>query len=164
MEQLMQQNITLSPDWDVVWQGNNTVLKGVQEIPVKLVIWYDSLVCSSCQLSRMYEWNNIVTYADSLASWFSIIYLFTPKIDDIDRVNVVLKTNNFDYPLFIDRNSSFIKQNPNLPKNRRLHSFLLDKNNRVVLLGNPLYNPALWALYKRTIQEMIDNDGVLPDR
>jgi len=40
----------------------------------------------------------------------------------------------------------------------------LDKDNRVVLVGNPLHNPPLWELYKRTIQKMIDNDGVFPEQ
>ena len=162
MEQFMGRQITVPTDLNAVWNGRDTVLADFTKVPIKLVIWYDSLLCNSCQISKMSVWNAKVAYADSLAQWFSIIYLFTPKKEEANKINIALKADKFDYPIFIDQNGTFVKQNPNLPKSRELHSFLLDKNNRVKLVGSPLYKPALWKLYKHTIQAMIDNDGVLP--
>jgi len=160
----MGQKITISSDLNVVWNGKDTVLTDFTKAPAKLVVWTDSLGCTSCRASKMSEWNSIIVYADSIAQWFNIIFLFTPKKEDIDRVNIALKADKFDYPVFVDQNANFVKQNPKLPKNRQLHSFLLDKNNKVVMVGSPLYNPALWALYKTTIQRMMDNSGVLPEQ
>ena len=164
VEQLMQQRITLSSDWNTVFKGKDTVLTGFTEVPVKLVVWYDSLLCTSCQATAMYKWRDIVNYADSLVNYFSVIYLFTPQKEDFGNLYMLLKADRFDYPIFIDRNATFVQQNPKIPKNHQLHSFLLDKNNRVVMVGSPLHNPTLWELYKRTIQKMMDNDGVLPER
>ena len=164
VEKFKGQQVELFLEMKTFWKGKDTVVTGFLDAPVKLVVWYDSLSCLSCEVGKMDAWHNIVSYADTIDSRFRIILLFTPRRDDYFRVFFALRASRFDYPIYLDRHSTFIKQNPNLPKNRRLHSFLLDKNNRVVLLGNPLYNPALWALYKRTIQEMIENDGVLPDR
>ena len=161
VEKFMGRQITLSEDWRVVWKGKDTVLTGFMEVPVKLIVWYDSLGCASCEASKMYVWNDIVTEADSLSP-FRIIYLFTPKKEDLLKISITLKADRLDYPVFIDQNATFVRQNPNLPKNKQLHSFLLDKDNKVVMVGSPLFNPALWRLYKNTIQTMIDNDGVLP--
>ena len=158
----MKQQIELSLDMKAVWKNRDTILTAFLDTPIKLVVWYDSLSCLSCEVSKLHAWNNIVVDADSLAPWFRIIYLFTPQKEYLHRLQIVLKTNTFDYPLFIDQNTSFVKQNPMLPPNQQLHSFLLDKNNRVVLVGSPLHNPTLWALYKRTIKKMIENDGLLP--
>jgi len=154
----MGKQIALSSSWKTMLNGRDTVLTGFTEAPVKLVVYHDSVMCGSCEAGRMHEWNNIVAYADSLAPWFSIIYLFTPKRADLGRIRIALRADRFNYPIFVDQNATFVKQNPNLPKNRQLHSFLLDKNNRVVLVGNPLHNPTLWQLYKKTIQQMINND------
>ncbi|MCL1974074.1 MAG: hypothetical protein FWG54_04565 [Bacteroidetes bacterium] len=164
IQQFIGQEIILSSDWKAMYKGRDTVLTDFREIDVKMVIFNDSLLCGSCQAGRMFEWNDIVAYADSSSQKFFIIYLFSPRKEDINRLNISLKANKFNYPIFIDINSSFIKQNPHLPKNQQLHTFLLDKNNKVVLVGSPLFNPALWELYKSTIQKMIDNDGVLPDQ
>ena len=112
----------------------------------------------------MSTWKDITAYADSLSQWFRIVYLLSPKQEDVHRVKVLLKSVHFDYPIFIDPHASIARQNPNLPKNKQLHSFLLDKNNRVVMVGNPLQNNTLWNLYKNTIQKMLDNGGVLPEK
>ena len=162
LKRIMGQQITLSSDWSTIFEGKDTVLTSFTDVPIKLVIWYDSFSCGACEASKMSMWRNMVAYADSLAQWFSIIYLFSPRKIDLYRVIMTLKAEEFNYPVFIDQTADFVKQNPNLPPNPQLHSFLLDKNNRVVLVGNPLYNPSLWALYKRTIQTMIANDGLLP--
>jgi len=165
VEKFINQQITFSfNEWDVVWNGKDTSLSDITKVPVKLVVWYDSLICNSCQLNRMYNWYDITDYADSMSQWFSVVFLFTPKKEDTNKVHSKLLTEKFDYPVFTDLNAIFYERNPIIPKNKQLHSFLLDKNNRIVLVGSPLYNPELWALYKRIIQKMIDNDGVLPDR
>jgi len=158
----MGQEITLSMDWEAVWRGKDTVLTGFAEAPVKLVVWYDSLLCGSCEVVNISAWSSIVTEADSLLPHFKIVYLFTPKRDDFRSVNIALKADKLDYPVFIDQRGGFVKQNPKLPKNRRLHTFLLDRNNKVVMMGSPLHNPFLWDLYKKTIRQMIANDGILP--
>ena len=159
--QFMGTQIILSPDLSAVWKGRDTVLTDFTKVPIKLVVYHDSLICSTCQMGKMYEWEEIAAYADSLSQWFSIIYLFTPKKEDMFKVNMLLRADNFDYPIFIDQHATFVKQNPKLPKNRQLYSFLLDKNNKVVMVGNPLHNPTLWNLYKKNIQKMIENNGIL---
>ena len=164
VEKFIDQQIILPFDWNAVLKGKDVILNGFVDVPIKLVVWYDSLVCGSCEVKRMFEWNDITAYADSLNQWFRIVFLFTPKKENVYTVNYSLKAERFGYPVFIDENASFAKQNNRLPKNRQLHSFLLDKNNRVVMVGNPLRNPMLWNLYKSTIQKMIVNNGVLPDK
>lgn len=38
------------------------------------------------------------------------------------------------------------------------HTFLLDRQNRVVLVGNPIGNERLWELYKKEIREQAKHD------
>jgi hypothetical protein len=37
-----------------------------------------------------------------------------------------------------------------------MHTFLLDENNKVVLVGSPIRNEMLWELYKELIQSQIE--------
>ena len=53
MEKFMGQQIYLPQDWDAVWRGKDTVLNDLTEIPIKLVVWVDSLGCASCEVSQM---------------------------------------------------------------------------------------------------------------
>ncbi|MBR2195950.1 MAG: hypothetical protein IJ911_10090 [Salinivirgaceae bacterium] len=65
-------------------------------------------------------------------------------------------TKLHDYPIFIDTANQFYKLNPHIPDNKLMHSFLLDSEGKVVLVGNPIQNQAMFDLYKKTIEEMIN--------
>ena len=141
--------------------SEDTLLANLTEVPIKLIVWYDSRDCVLCEATSMYEWDHIAKSVDSLTQWFRMAFIFTPKEENLRQVRISLRPYRFKYNIFVDQSATFSKQNK-LPRNRLLHTFLLDKNNKVVLVGNPQRNPSLWRLYKRTIQTMIANDGVLP--
>lgn len=46
----------------------------------------------------------------------------------------------------MDKQDSIAKLN-RFPLESNLHTFLLDKNNRVIAVGNPVYNPKIKKLY-----------------
>lgn len=62
----------------------------------------------------------------------------------------MLKRDRFDYPVFIDENNQINSLN-HFPDKPELQCFLLDKDNKVLLIGNPVLNPKVWELYKQTI-------------
>ena len=51
-----------------------------------------------------------------------------------------------DSPVYVDKQDSIAKLN-RFPLESNLHTFLLDKNNRVIAVGNPVYNPKIKKLY-----------------
>jgi hypothetical protein len=55
-----------------------------------------------------------------------------------------------DYPVFIDESSAINRLN-SFPSKAEHQRFLLDKANRVLLVGNPTLNPKIWELYKEVI-------------
>ena len=59
------------------------------------------------------------------------------------------------HPMYVDSKSVFSKVNPQLPKESLFHIFLLDENNNVILVGNPLFNPKLEKMLRRTLQEKL---------
>ena len=44
------------------------------------------------------------------------------------------------------------------------HCFLMDKNDEIVLVGDPVASDAMWNLFKATLDNMLAHDGVyVPD-
>ena len=163
VQQFIGQTIIFPSTVNTTWNGIDTVVTDFMDVPIKLVVWQNSHSCTPCEMNNLYEWNDVIKYADSLSQWFRVAYIFTPKKEDLLSVKTALKAKKLDYPIFIDQNATFKKLNPRLPKNQLLHTFLLDKSNRVVMVGSPLQNPSLWRLYMKTIQKIIDNDGFMPE-
>ena len=57
-----------------------------------------------------------------------------------ERVVSLLRRVHFSYPVCIDEKDSFNLLNK-FPKDNRFQTFLLDKNKKVVAIGNPINNP-----------------------
>ena len=45
--------------------------------------------------------------------------------------------------------------NPHLPKNKALHTFLLDENNNVILVGDPLHNKKIEEMFYKIVKEKL---------
>ena len=132
-------------------QGKDTLMS-FSHAPLKMVVWYDSIGCSSCRIQQMHDWNEIIRYAGENCEVFEPVFIFSPKVSDLYSVNIALRMAGFEYPVYVDPGNFFHKNNPDIPSNERMHTFLIDENNKVVLVGSPLRNELLWELYKEQVE------------
>ena len=58
----------------------------------------------------------------------------------------------YEWPFFIDENGAFLKNNTVIPQDSRFHVFLLNSENKIILVGNPLNNETIWDMYKELIE------------
>ena len=133
----------------------------IDSIP-KLVIYTDSEMCTLCNIKK------ISIDVDSLKGFnlpIEIIPIIAPQVDSIVNLHMILKYYMNRNPVFLDEECKFRKVNSLLPVSNRFHTFLLDKNNKVVLVGNPLASDAMWNLFRKTLDNMLAHDGVyVPDK
>ncbi len=137
--------------------GRDTVVPELFQRPYKILLYVDSMGCTSCKL-RMPEWKKIIREADSIApGQIGFLFYFNPKSSK--ELEFLLKRDHFDYPVFIDNENHIGKKN-HFPNDISFQSFLLDKNNRVLAIGNPSMNPRVWELYKQQITgtKPVDNE------
>ncbi|MDR1225950.1 MAG: DUF1573 domain-containing protein [Prevotellaceae bacterium] len=115
---------------------------------VLLYVHLDSGSCSNCKV-RFFEWKLLMEEADSLLSnKLSFIFLLSSKSKK--DLRFLLRSSAMNYPVFIDTNGEINRLN-NFPSKTEYQCFLLDKNNKVLLVGNPTLNPKIWKLYKEVI-------------
>jgi len=110
----------------------------------------------------MFQYMEVIDYRKEVGEAFTPVFVFSPPRAKVDEVLRTIEATQFDYPAFIDEKQAFATDNPHIPDDRRFHTFLLDKNGKVVLVGDPVNNPGLWELYKTTITLLIENGGTLP--
>lgn len=123
------------------------------DVPM-MIVYYDSLDCVSCSLKRLNEWDGILRYyADSLEHPVASLFIFAPADRDREAVKFVLK-NYGNYPVVVDESFDFVKANPVIPPDKRLHAFLLDAERHVVTIGSPQYDDRIWNLYKQTLHQL----------
>lgn len=145
-------------------RGRDTLLQANQHEPATMIIWYDTAQCASCSMNSINMWNEVFEYSHDSVEGFNPVIIFSPNKRMMRNFEVAIETTKFKYPLFVDYNNIFMQINPQVIKTSHLmHVFLLDKNNKVVLVGSPLHSESLMKLYKSTINELITNGGVLPE-
>ena len=114
----------------------------------KVLVFVDSIGCTSCKL-QLSSWKEFIRYTDSI-SQKNIPFLFFFQFDDQWEIHSLLIRENFDKPICLDRSDSLNQLN-HFPKDIRFQVFLLDKNNKVVVIGNPVHNPNVKELYLEEI-------------
>ena len=53
--------------------------------------------------------------------------------------------------IFIDTCNAFISANPQIPDNELFHTFVINKEGKVLMVGNPFQNEKMEALFKKVI-------------
>ena len=159
IEQLFSTEIIL-PDTSSLF---NKALDSINlNIPAKMVIYFDAETCASCALSRIWEWDEVSHITQASNGKYQTLFIFTPKQKDLSTVKRVFQGMHMENKLvYIDDRQDFITNNPTIPEDAMFHTFLLDRKNKIVLVGNPVHNEKLWELYKNTIDQLIKNEGVL---
>ena len=126
---------------------------------LKLIIYIDSTECMSCKIKRLNNWNKILKLDSVYKGRMKFYFVFCPKRGQVKQTLRSIKLSNLSYPLFLDGNSEFIKDNPQIPRDMRLHTFLLGQDNNIILIGNPLGNKDIRKLFYREVKKRLDNNN-----
>ena len=98
-------------------------------------------------------WKKIMNESDSAFIRKSeFVFVFQSKKRDEKELQEILRSNVFRYPVFIDKENQFNAINK-FPSNPNYQCFLLDKENKVVMVGNPSLITGIWTLYRKIISE-----------
>jgi len=137
-------------DLSCTFLGNDTIGIDLYSENFKIVLYVDSLGCTSCRL-RLSEWKKIMQESDSVfIRRPEFVFIFQPKKGDEKELQFIFKQNGFTHPVFIDKENEIGKLNK-FPSNPEYQCFLLDKENKVLVVGNPSLISGVWILYKTVI-------------
>ena len=132
-------------------QGRDTVDFDFKDATYKIVTYIDSVGCTDCKL-QLYRWKELIKEVDSLTNGnVPFLFYFHPK--DMKELRYLTRRNGFTYPVCFDEKDDFNRLN-RFPGEMMFQTFLLDKENRVVALGNPVQNPKVKELYLNLIKGM----------
>ena len=108
-------------------------------------IWSD---CRSC-LYELIEWQSLI---DSFKVIGNVNFLFYTYTSDYDMfIQELYPEISFHYPIILDTLNLFCTLNNINPQNKLCNTFLLDEDNEVILIGNPIMGKAIKQLYYNTI-------------
>jgi hypothetical protein len=134
----------------------NDICTELYDKEYKILLYIDSVGCTDCRFN-LAEWRVIMKDIgiDSFADRVGFLFFIQPE-NKTDLQNM-LKNEKMKYPVFIDETNEINRLN-HFPIPMEYQCFLLDKDNKVLLIGNPALNPKLWGLYKQIITGKIADE------
>lgn len=129
-------------------QARDTVAMDVHAPVHKVLVYVDSTGCTSCRL-QLHEWKKFIAEVDS-ATQGRVPFLFFLSPKSVKEARYITRRDDFTHPICVDMQNRLDSLN-HFPKVEMFHTFLLDRDNRVAVIGNPIHNRAVRELYMKTL-------------
>lgn len=129
-------------------QGKDTVDFDFQDAEYKIVTYIDSIGCTSCKL-QLHNWKKLIERVEKLTDK-RVAFVFNFCIKAKRDLQSLTKADNFEYPVCFDEKDVFNRLN-NFPTDVSFQTFLLNKENEVLAIGNPVHNKDVEKLYLKII-------------
>lgn len=126
-------------------------IEGKRSRTYRMVVYVDSAECSSCALGKLRFWNPLIQEAQDKKIDIDYIFILAPKPESMDDINMELEITDLQSSLYLDTAYVFKKHNPVIPKDTKYHSFLLDKESKIVFIGSPIDNEKIKNVYNRAL-------------
>lgn len=114
-----------------------------------IIIYYDARGCTSCRLKELHSWRPAINRIRRESPDVDIIAVFHTEKDNTELSEAIMKAA-FDVPVICDPDSEFERLNK-IPEDPLMQTFLVDRNNKVVLSGTPIYNGKMLDAYINAI-------------
>lgn len=126
----------------------DTVPYRIPKTDYKVVVFVDSVGCISCKL-QLPKWKEFMHEVDSLCKG-KVSFVFFFQSANVKELRYILRRDGFSLPVCIDADDSFNSLN-HFPGEMMFQTFLVDSENRVKVIGNPIHNLSVKDLYLKEL-------------
>lgn len=120
----------------------------IENKDIKLVFYNDSIGCLDCTFTKMAGY--LLENRERLKK-VRIIHIISVNSSDSEHLFRKLCNLRLYGEVYLDTCNAFIKSNPKFPKEKLFHTFLLDKDGKVIFVGNPTNNSMNEKVFWKTI-------------
>lgn len=127
------------------YRNDTAIVKYIREqTPYTILNYVDTIGCVSCRL-QLPRWKTMMEELDSLyPNKVTCLMVFNPQ--GKRKLIKHLRNNQFNYFVYIDEMDILNRMNKFLNE-EDFGTFLLDKNDKIVAIGNPVLKPRVRDLY-----------------
>ena len=136
-----------------LYNGRDTNIIEYENTRLKLVLYVDSNTCNTCFIDKLYLWKDLFKFREEYNEELSLYFLFESSSSALARISVSLREQELNYPVRIDTLFQFSKLNSHIPTSSVYHTFLLDKDNNVLIVGNPMTNKKVEKLFMEVVNK-----------
>lgn len=157
-------NQTYGRQIDPKWMGlqllEDTIVtvSDIAKKPITIITYEEYQLCTGCLQKYLWGAEKLVEYFKS--DYIEFIAIIVPREDYSEIQDIIKGLDCNKVKVICDVNQDFFNKNhlEKIPK--KLNGYLLDKDHRVVVIGNPLTSNYVGDLYKKIMPQMIKDGGI----
>lgn len=124
----------------------------LRHIP-KLIVYIDSVECTSCRISHIEIYDPLFRISKEQQTFQVFLLLANMDLNGIPLTRF-LSDMKIAKPIYLDVENCFLKKNPMIPEDRRLHAFFTDTNGTVVSIGDPALSEKRLRVFIKSLEEL----------
>ena len=149
VEKILNKTITFPDDYVELSCNSTKNLDSLMNQNIKIVSYMDNVYCSPCIVKTLKIWQEEIRKIDD-----NIAYIIVIHADESRKFIELSDTLTLRYPILFYDSCSFVEQNNLTGLLARNRTFLLNKRNEVMLVGEPFGKSKLTKLYVKKISEL----------
>ena len=155
LNRFYEAKVVIPANLEIYYNGNDTSASIIDDIDNKLIVYYNSTDCSACEVSYINRWDRYIEYNKWTKGKFGVVFVFSPSAKEYPEIKrMVNRLDGIGTPILLDKTGEFDRLNPTIPNARKYHTFMIDKNGSVVVVGSPIGNEKLWESYQKEISRL----------
>lgn len=149
---LMNRQVTLLLDSMYCCNGDSACFN--KEADYQMVVYGDSTECSTCFLSQLSMWHDLLELEEKGIVKF--LFIVEPRNDEANFISKNIYLARMNHPIYVDSSYIFKRENPFIPSESMYHTFLLDKGKKIILIGNPTKNDKIKKIFESIVTSQIN--------
>lgn len=151
MKRMENMTVNLNLNNMQCWASDTLVIERPWETkPLKLCVFISEDFCTSCYLKKMFQWEDFIELEKDYN--FYIYFIFEPQEGCEENFHKFFYQAELDHPFYLDKKKLFMKENSFIPEQNIFHTFLLDENNHIILIGDILHNEDIEHEFRNIIE------------
>lgn len=124
--------------------------KECQATDLTYVCYVDSsLACRPCYIKHTIMWKRYLELEKT--NKIKFLFIFEVPETDLDKIKKEIEQSVIRNNSYVDTKTVFRLSNKFLPEESVFHSFLLDKMNHIIMVGDPTYNESIYHLLEKIL-------------
>lgn len=153
----MQSSPISMPYSDMVCWAEDSIspIELCQKAKLKLVHYVDSVQCTTCYLQKIAQHNKLYQLEHESNLRFVNVFVIAPGSKTKQSLLSDYKNKLLPQVLFVDTARIFARKNKAIPSEEMYHTFLLNENDSVILVGNPVIYPKIAKMFHSIVKERL---------
>lgn len=150
LKKMIGSTVVLPEKVTCIQGGNSFPMPETLRTTPKYIVFVDSTECSMCRIDKLVHYKDLLEMSHETGA-FEVFIILSIRESEYKHIFDHLLYSEHEFPIYLDEQASFRKLNPIIPDITAFHTLFVDRDNSIILVGDPVYNEQIMNLFHQVI-------------